>query len=605
MSTPIPVMPPSDGGGGGPGGGTTPPSTGSGDWAAIADFPGGVTASKQVNFSGLNKAESLDLAGTYTVLSTTSTQIILSNPALVNPAWDNLTGDTDYASPSLSTSGDRWVGPYVTELPDLDRFISNFIAQQGIYKLSSDGKQQSFSVSVLVEITPVDSGDLAIGAAQTFTLTIVGSSNDKDFKANTMFATGLTNQRISIRARRTTPTDLNFNGSVVDTVQWRDAYGGAPVAQSNFGNITTAFTRTYGTNSATSLKQRELNALVTRKVATWNGTAFGSPIASTNAADIICAISLDPKIGNRTLAELNVQGIYDEVARLTDYFGTDLATSFSYTFDDDNVSFEETITTVSQAVFGLAYRLGSVINFFGETETDDSLFLFNHRNKIPGSEQRTITFGNANDYDGVEFEYVSPVDDTTQTLYRPEDQSARNPNKIQSVGIRSLEQATIAVDRAWNKIRYQNVTTQFECLEQAEYLIINNRVAIADNTRADTFDGHIVAQDGLILELSQPLTSGADGTYTIFLQMTDGTVEALAVTKGEDEWHVILAEPPSLPLVIDDGRVVKTFYQIIENGSPRGNAFLLSAKETANKNTFNITAINYDARYYANDKDFA
>jgi hypothetical protein len=150
-----------------------------------------------------------------------------------------------------------------------------------------------------------------------------------------------------------------------------------------------------------------------------------SSLAATNAADdILVAVSTDPHIGNRPLSELDVDNIYGTVDEVRDYFGHPRAAEFCYTFDADNLSFEETAQTIANAAFCVAYRRGNIIKLNFEKATEDSTLLFNHRNKLPGSEIRTVRFGNLNNYDGVSLSYVSPEDDAIVTYYLPENRSA-------------------------------------------------------------------------------------------------------------------------------------------------------------------------------------
>jgi hypothetical protein len=581
-----------------------PPSQ-SGDWAAIAGFSGGVTPYKPVNFAGLVDDGVIDLAGSYTIVSVTTNQIVLSNPNIVNPDWDDLTEATDYSSPSLNTTGEVWVGWFDIDALNMDKVAFNVIAPQGMYGINKAGEQIARAETAYIEMVPIAKDGTVLGAVETFTQTLTGSAVEKEQVAMTIMATPATGYRYKARMKRSTPTDLNPKHQAVDEMKWESCYGLSTVTQDHFGNVTTVFTRTYATQSATAVKERRFNLQATRLISEWNGTTFVGMEPQTSAAPIICAMALDAYIGNRSIEELNVAQIYAEIEALTDYFGIDEATQFNYTFDDDNISFEESVQTVAQSVFSTAYRLGNVLHLYGEMATETSLLLFNHRNKLPKSETRTVTFGPTNDYDGVELTYVDPKDDVVQTIYLPDDQSARNPKKIETVGIRNEPQAMLHAHRAYNKIIYQNTTTQFDCLEEAEYLINNNRILVADNTRSDTKDGHVKGQIGLVLQLSQSFVGIPGTVYTIFLQHTDGTVEAIECEPGADQWQVVLSEAPARPLSLGDEQSVVAQYWIVGDNEPRASAFLMSEKEPSSKNTYSITAINYDARYYQDDRNFA
>jgi hypothetical protein len=67
-------------------------------------------------------------------------------------------------------------------------------------------------------------------------------------------------------------------------------------------------------------------------------------------------------------------------------------------------------------------------------------------------------------------------------------------------------QAYYHAHRSWNKIKYQNVTVEFEATEEAELALLMDRILVANNTRSHTLDGEILKQDGLILTLSREIT---------------------------------------------------------------------------------------------------
>lgn len=588
----------------------TSPETINTEWNLIeGNFTGDKTEHLVCNLVVPVGKTTIDLAGTYTILSVSSSTITLSNPALVNADWNALgnfeTTETAFISPILETSGSKWVGPFTLDKDDLTRVFSNFVALNGLYK--DDGSQQvRFDVDVELELTPVDETGTPTGAAETFQITIEGSAKTKSSRAATIKATPTFTGRCQARARRITDADLSYKGSVIDEIKWRDVYSMSPVVETDFGNVTTVQSITYATSGALTIKDRKLNMLVTRKIPLRvSGSTFTANNFATNRVDeIISAICLDPYIGNRNVAELDFDNIYDTVSEAETYFGTDLAVSFSHTFDNDNLSFEETVSSVCGAVFCTPYRRGNVIKLSFEKETENSTLLFNHRNKLPGSETRTVNFGYNNDNDGVEFEYTSPDDDAVVTYYLPENQSAINPKKVESVGVRSRVQAHFHAWRIWNKIRYQNISTEFDATQEADLLIIEDRILVADNTRPNTQDGEILSQNGLSVQTSQPLTFETGVSYVAFLQLSDGTVENIPVTAGSTEYEMVLDRAPRLPLAIDPEFYAVTTYIIVGNTDVRPIAFLVAEKNPKDNFTSTITAGNYDDRFYEHDTDF-
>ncbi len=545
-----------------------------------------------------------DLDGDYEIASVSKLVITLVSPSTIKPAWATI-GTTDFVSPTLTTQANKWIGPFILAAKDLNEVYANFVATSGLYK--DDGKNQyALSTNVEIEVTPINLDGSTRGAPELFSDTLTGSSKTKNIVAITLRATLSFEGRCRVRARRVSDKDFGFEGSVVDEIKWRDVYSVTPVDVLDFGNVTTVQSVTYATEGALNIKERKLNMLVTRMIPLRvSGTEFTSELFATNQADeIISAMCLDPRIGNRQIAELDLDSIYGAMAEVRSYFGSDLAAEFCYTFDSANMSFEETVSSVANSVFATAYRRGNIIKLSFEKETEDSTLLFNHRNKLPGTEVRTIRFGNHEDCDGVSFQYVDPIDDALLTYYIPEDKTAVNPKEIESIGVRSKLKAHFQAWRAWNKIQYQSVITEFTATQEADLLIRNDRILVADNTRPDTQDGEVLNQDVLQLKLSQEVQMLDSVEYSIFLQHTDGTVETIPVTAGESSKHVILSYAPRLPLALSDDLYARTTFILVGNTETREDTFMLTEKTNQGNLTSVVRAVNYDNRYYASDKDF-
>lgn len=576
------------------------------NWAYV-DFDGSGTTGYTQNISMLVPPVDtpVDLSGSYTVSGVTATHLTLASPGSVTTDWGFLAdfpgAATALTDAFVSSTNGNWIGPFIVEDPDTTLLVANFLAASGLYK-DNGKKQTAFPIALQVEATPVNLADVPIGAAQTFSTTVPGNSSGRDLRAMTLVCELTIPGRQSVRARRVTNADYNYQGTVVDEVKWQDLYGVGPVPLSHFGNVTTVHTRTYATEGALAVKQRKLNMLATRLVPIRTvGTTFSAAAPTRDAANIFTAACLDPFIGGRTLAELDLDSIYSAVASAIAYFGSTKAGEFSYTFDDDSTSFEETGATIAAAAFCTAYRQGSLIRLALEEATENSAMLFNHRNKIPGSETRTVRFGNLDDNDGVEIDYVNPVDDTAATFYLPTDRSATKPRQVKANGVRTFEQAYWTAWRTWNKIRYQNVGVQFNALQEAALVARNTRVLVADNTRPETQDGEIYSQASLQLQTSQPVAFVGGVAYTIFLQLPDGTIDSMTVSAGSDDHHVVIARAPRVALIFGVDQYALPTYQIVRNDSPRTDAFLITDRQGDNNFLFQMQAVNYSPLYYANE----
>lgn len=559
-------------------------------------FPGGT-----VNFNQ-------NLPG-YTVLGVEANFLSFENPASVDSAWDDLavffrSGETDPGDAILITDSEKWVGPFLLDVSTLTQVFVNVVAVNGLFK-DNGTEQKIINLDIELELEPFDKNGNSIGPVEIFTTTIFGSAISRSQRAVTLKATPTFTGRCKVRLRRVTDTNKSFDGQISDELKWQDLYAISPVTQEHFGDITMIHSVTVANAGALSIKDRKLNMLVTRKIHT-RGDTSTPKVASSRMDDIFTAIAIDPKIGNRSQSEIDVDNIYDTVQEIEDYFGTDKAVQFGHTFDNDDASFEETITSIADTMHCRVFRVGNILKISFEKLRTDSSLLFNHRNKLPGTEKRSVTFGFLDDNDGIEFEYVDgeTEDDAIVRFFVPEDESAENAKVIESIGIRSKLQARYQAYRLFNRLLYQNVGVEFEATSEAALLGINDRVLVADNTRTDTQDAEVVDQSGLIITLSQPVTLDAAKDYTIFLQLRDRTIESMPVVAGATDMEVLLSRAPMISLVVDDDAYLRTLVQIIENTSSRESTFLIKEREVQDKGTFNVQCVNYDDRYYSNDQDF-
>jgi hypothetical protein len=588
---------------------------------------GGLNANDALAVDSGGIQPSVDLSVQATINGISASQISLTNPAASNANWSALAafagGHSTYRSIDLIANG-AFTVPQLTSTipgfvilnPSMQEIWCNFVAQQGLYTIDTKGRQYGGYAVIWVYVTQCDSTGAPIANTTLIhKIQLQGTSTDKLPKGSTLKITispVLGFGGVIIYAKRNSPTYIRKGVTVVDEVQWRDCYIVSDPGNIDFGNVTTVQTKTQATLSATSVKERKLNALVTRKLPQWTGvgTAFGAPTATKNAADIICAMALDPFIGDRVVSELdlvNIYGVAGPAGAIETYFGSTNFDEFCYTFDDSKVSFEESLADLAQAIFCVAYRRGNVLSLSFEKPTNNSVILFNHRNKVPKSETRTVTFGSADDNDGINLDYVEPNApnypnlDTMVTLYFPPNQSAKNPKKVTAIGVRNKAQALALGFRLYNKILYQNTVVEFESTEEAALLVLQDRISVADNTRSDTQDGEVLDQVGLLLTLSQKVTFDGVSTYSIYLQDEDGTVDVIGITPGPNPNQVVLASPPTNPCSFDPDNFARTTYMIVSSIPTRASAFLLTEKSPKDGKLYSVKAVNYAPEYYQDD----
>ena len=540
-----------------------------------------------------NNTSATNLDGTYTVSSASSTEIVLNDPELENPDWGDIasmTGGTTSAytvNVTLDEISNKWVGWYSIEMDNAAEMTINLRFPNGLFKQNSKGGTSAAYNEIAIEYQEVDASGVPVGAVTRVEKRYDGKTR-VPFGVTEVFELDYTRLRFRLcRIREEIATNIQAECLV------EDVYLSRMSPKSIYSEATVIQAETVADSGALSMKERKLNCLVQRKLPL-DGT--GALTATNSAAQALIYLALDKYNGRRISSEIDIAQIKAVEASVIDYFDNTLASEFSYTIDDNNLSFEEIAGMIASTIFCESYRFGSKLRLMFEKPQENSTMLFNHTNKEPNTEKRTKTFGIENNYDGVEVEYTSPDDDTRITFVATNNSNPSNLKKIKTSGIRSHEQAKTRAWREWNKLRYSNLSVEFSAWEETNLLNRMDRILVADGTRVATIDGDIVAINGNVLTLSQPIPSL--NYYTIFVQLPDKTVDNISCL-AINEYQVRLNRLPLVNLSI--GRAT---YQLISGSSATTQAFLVTELRPSGKMTNTVSCINYSDDYYAKDHDF-
>lgn len=502
--------------------------------------------------------------------------------------------------------------PWVTlSDPARTEVFANIVAPQGMYR--DDGGRSLATVQFELQIERLNvSTLLPTGQVETVLGDISGSVQDE--RAETVEHVTAWTGPARVRARRVTQYDYGFEGTIVDEIKFADLYSVTPVDKAEFGNLTTIHTITQATTRATAIKTRQLNCLASRLIPAWTGSGFTGQMAadgrlasgtlqpSSRIVDIIAALALDPKIGNRALGELDMAQMW-AVQQQLDAWRPECG-QFNYTFDADNLSFEESVQMVANAGFCRAYRQSGRIRLSLDRPQAYSAMQFTHRNKDPepGAETITRTFANDGDFDGVDFVYSDPDTESSETIRLPLDGSALSPKKFELPGIRNFTQAWLRAWREWLRLQHQRITIETRCTTDARALIPGRRVDCVDNTTFRAQDGEVVAQQGLLLTLSQRVTFVPGVPHSLVLSQRNGALQGIPCTPGPDPRQVLLAYAPAEAIVTDlgpDG--IRTIYSLGPDDARGAMAYQVTEIDPPDGGYVTWRGVNYAPQIYAMD----
>ncbi|HHP6409766.1 TPA: host specificity factor TipJ family phage tail protein, partial [Acinetobacter baumannii] len=469
-------------------------------------------ASSSISGTLTDNIDSMDLDGTYTININSGTTITLSAPDAINPDWLKLQnwGSTAGNMVGLYGSQENWLGWYETDTEG-DQIFANFNAPQGLYHIGVKGYKEIIGVLLEMEYQLLDATGSPTGTIFSISETLSGNPQSIASPVGlTLKATLPSTSRLRYRLRRRTVH--TSKGTVVDEVQAHSVYIMTALTKLSYEDVTLVRTVTVTNDITSGVKKRELNMLATRKVFSYeSGSKSPERIASNKFADIVCAVNTDDYIGRRSIDIVDIQDLYATQNQIQTYFGTSKAIEFNYTFDNDNMSYEETLATIAYSVFCNARRTSGKVYFQFEKVNPSSSILFNHRNKKPQSETVTTRFGKDKQYDGVEATWRNASENYTEESIKLPNDGITNPKKIELIGVTNKVQAYLLAYRAWNRIQYQRETIQFTGYGEADLVTINDRIAVVKDSiptlvplgeEGGFTSGEIEAWSGLNIQIS-------------------------------------------------------------------------------------------------------
>ena len=479
--------------------------------------------------------------------------------------------------------------------------IFNVVAQNGMYKDNGGAELLSASVDYEFEVETLDANNNPTGSVTVINDSISGN-NQNLYGVTTEYEFSVPT-KFRARAKRITPRDTFFSGTVVDGIKWADLYGITNLEDDHdFGNVTTIQTKTLATPFATAIKERQFKCLATEMLYEYQGSGVfsGTLTANKTAVQSLITDTIDPVIGNRTLDEIDADGLLSLNDDIISYFGLSDYTEFSYTFDSTEITYQDYAQQVLDAINCIGYRDGSVIKAIFERPKSIPAALFTHRSKIPQTERYTRNFNQSEIPDGIEFNWVDPETDTTETIFLPENRTAVNPRSFNIAGIRNSKQATIRAFREFNKIQFKKMTLDLTVTAEGRYVLPNDMFACVKGTRTYTEDGEVTAQDALLLTLSQDVEFIDGDIMSITLKNRDGTTENILCTDVGVPNQVLLNVPP-ITEISTDINSRRTEFSFGNDARHESEMWLAQTIDISQKISVAIQAINYSDEYYKDD----
>lgn len=540
------------------------------------------------------------LDGYYPVLSVSDVDIVMnvsSNLAawqVITPTLNQVYGNIE-PTDTVEKSFSDWTSMRSTEF---ERVVVNIGASNGLYKDDGQTPKKRVNLQILVQFQPLDVNGIPYGPIYETTGNLSARSADQ----TGVTITGLlpTPSAFRARARRITNKDFDFNGQVVDDIKFDNLYGQTRDLTANYGNRTTIHTARKQTPRATSIKSPKLALIVTEKLYRYLGNGvFDTALTNNNqAVQSLIRLLRDPVCGNLNLTADNMDKLLAVQAEIEQYFGAPEAGQFCYTFDSYDLTMQDIISIIGDAIFCKSYREGNAVLLDFDRPRLGPEMVFTHRSKATG-EKWTRNFNTKDRYDSLKFSYINPSTNIKETITIPPGGGLKMET-YDSKGIRNYKQAYWAAYRRYQRNSLNRIAVEFTAMEEGIFARPGRAISVVKGSRVSPFDGYVVAVDGLTLVLSQNVEFTEGDEHSLVLKRRDGSVQSVSVTKGHNDRTVIMSAAPQEAIYVGNS-ALKTEFSFGNEERHNAQMVVVSTVEPGSDRTVKITGYNYTDDYYAYD----
>ena len=483
-----------------------------------------------------------------------------------------------------------YVGPFVASATGTEaNYLGvDFVAPRGLYEVRTNGSLKKISVEVRVEARTVDVngdpvGDWAILGQHTYT-----ASSATPLRYSRKYE--VVPDRYEVRVRR--DNEKETGTSYAHDFVWAGMRAYLEDT-TDYGDCTLIAFKMKASSQLTQQSSRRINLLATRKLPTWDGSAWTSrqPTRSIAWAAAYAATEMgwpDELIDLGALHTLN---------------GT--WTSRGDTFDarfDNFITAWEAIQKIVASGRAQSFIQAGLIRFHRDQSQSIPVAVFDMGNIVKGS---------------FEIEYLMPTQETADVVdvryfdgnvwaYRtveaklPTSASTKHA-KIELFGVIDRDHAFREgmYQAADNKYRRKRIKFQTEM----GGLIPSpgDLIAVQHDLPAWGQRGEVLAYDydALTVTTSEPLEFKLGETHYMALRRLDGSmVGPFECTAGGNEFAAVLAEQPTMTMQTDISKGDRTTYLFGWGATTYQSAIMISAMPQSGGNLVDVLCVNEDSNVH-------
>jgi hypothetical protein len=266
---------------------------------------------------------------------------------------------------------------------------------------------------------------------------------------------------------------------------------------------------------------------------------------------------------------------------------------FNYVFTD-RITVWEALRTITTPFGAEPVPVGPVMSVVQDGVKAVRSALFTDANIIENSITVGYSFDEEGATDGVEIEYVNPVDFRPSYALYPS--TSLRPEQFSLPGVTSATHAAQYALLTWQRRQGQRKRVTFDTELEGLLLQLGDRIGVAHDVPKWGDSGLVIAVSGLTLTVDHDL-DWSGGTKQIVLRAPDGSVtNPITVTRGVQNHDIVLPSSPGITINVDNDYDYTSF--AFGSSTSLVRDFIVVATTPSGENTVTVEAVNYAPAIY-------
>lgn len=434
-------------------------------------------------------------------------------------------------------------GPFVLNPTEsiINKIEIDVAFQRGCYYAKDDGTMGDKTIQWCVEARLVNDEDEPLG--DWF---ILGTESLTSNSHNGLYQTysyDVAQGRYEVRATRLDDKDESARAG--HEIRWSAAKGFI-VSEKNYGNVTLLAVVMRATDNLSQRSSRMVNCIVTRKLPTWSPNEGWSTLKPTRSIAWALADILKASYGaNLQDKSIDLATLY----RLDQLWGK-RGDTFNAVFDS-KLTVYEALSRTAKVGRAVAFIQGGIVRFVRDEPKTIPVALFGPRNIVKNSLSIQYLMPSEDTADSVTVEYFSEKTwKTSEVTGSFEASSSDKTATVELFGCTNKEQALREATYMALANRYRRRIVTFATELEGLIPSYGDLIAITHDMAKWGQGGEVLAQDGLKLTLSEPVSFVDGQTHYLALRKKNGSLSGpYVVTATDYDAEVMLSTVPDMEIL--------------------------------------------------------